>query len=311
MLFPIDDLLDEDACYRLLWTTMHPKGLHCPAGHGLPPDQAPHDRHREPVVDYRCRVCGAVFNLFTHTPLSGIRFSPARLVMISRGFCQGVPTLHLSQELGIGRRNLHQLRPRVHGMALERFSPSPLPDHLVEADEMYQNAGEKGRRHADPTDPPRRRAHHINGHGSFENDRPPILGVIGRESGKVFLRQTLRSTARAIEPVVLRVTREGADEHTDEWHAYGDLDDRGARDTRSTTRARSGHVTTTGTVSARCTPTPSRGSGSACATTSGPSATSASGTSTCASRSTRACTTSVETASASPRHPPALHPEGT
>jgi len=92
---------------------------------------------------------------------------------------------------------------------------------------MYQNAGEKGRRHPDPDDPPRRRGHHFNGHGTFDNDRPPILGVIGRETGQVFLRQTWRSTAKAIEPVVLRVTATGTEVHTDEWHAYDDLDDRG------------------------------------------------------------------------------------
>ena len=123
MLFPIDDLLDEAACYRLLLQALHPKGLRCPQGHELPDDQAPHDRHREPVVDYRCRACGKVFNVFTDTPLQGVRFSPARLIMILRGFCQGVTTLHLSQELGAGRRNLLKLRHRVQGMALERFSP--------------------------------------------------------------------------------------------------------------------------------------------------------------------------------------------
>ena len=92
---------------------------------------------------------------------------------------------------------------------------------------MYQNAGEKGRRHLDPDDPPRRRANKVNGHGTFDNDRPPILGVIGRESGPVFLRQTLRSTVKAIEPVVLRATAPGTVVHTDEWHAYDHLDDRG------------------------------------------------------------------------------------
>ena len=92
---------------------------------------------------------------------------------------------------------------------------------------MYLNAGEKGRPHRDPDDPPRRRANRFNGHGTFDNDRPPILGVIGRESGQVFLRQTYRSTAKAIEPVVLRVTAPGTEVHTDEWHAYDDLDDRG------------------------------------------------------------------------------------
>ena len=90
---------------------------------------------------------------------------------------------------------------------------------------MYQNAGEKGRRHPEPEDPPRRRGNKFNGHGTFDNDRPPILGVIGRESGQVFLRQTYRSTLKAIEPVVLRVTAPGTEVHTDEWHAYDGLDD--------------------------------------------------------------------------------------
>jgi len=62
--------------------------------------------------------------------------------------------------------------------------------------------------------------------GPSRTTAPPILGVIGRDSGQVFLRQTYRSTKTALEPVVLRVTRAGANVHTDEWHAYADLDDR-------------------------------------------------------------------------------------
>jgi hypothetical protein len=33
-----------------------------------------------------------------------------------------------------------------------------LPDQETESDEMFQNAGEKGEKHTDPDDPPRRRA---------------------------------------------------------------------------------------------------------------------------------------------------------
>ena len=144
MLFPIDDLLDESACYRLLLQAIHPEGLRCPKGHELPDDQAPHDRHREPVVDYRCRTCGKVFNVFTGTPLQGVRFSPARLIIILRGFCQGVTTLHLSQELGVGRRNLLRLRHRVQGMALERFSPlRPARSHRGSRRDVPERRGER------------------------------------------------------------------------------------------------------------------------------------------------------------------------
>lgn len=51
--FPIGELLDEQACYDFLLRTLHPDGLMCPRGHRLPADQAPHDRHRAPIVGYR------------------------------------------------------------------------------------------------------------------------------------------------------------------------------------------------------------------------------------------------------------------
>ncbi len=41
MVFPIQDLLDEAACYAFLVHHLHPEGLHCPNGHPVPGDQAP------------------------------------------------------------------------------------------------------------------------------------------------------------------------------------------------------------------------------------------------------------------------------
>jgi len=56
--------------------------------------------------------------------------------------------------------------------------------------------GEKGERHADPDDPPRRRdntcppegAGKRPAHGTYTNDRLPIVGTVGRESSQVRLR---------------------------------------------------------------------------------------------------------------------------
>jgi hypothetical protein len=59
-----------------------------------------------------------------------------------------------------------------------------LADAAVEADEMYQNAGEKGVPQLDPEDPPRRRANKVRGHGTWDDDRPPILGIVGRDTGE-------------------------------------------------------------------------------------------------------------------------------
>jgi transposase len=88
---------------------------------------------------------------------------------------------------------------------------------------MYQNAGEKGVRHAHPADPPRRRAHKVRGHGTYENDRPPVAGVFGRESGQVRLEVLERTDRQTLQPFVEGATRPGATVNTDEWKAYGRL----------------------------------------------------------------------------------------
>jgi len=42
----------------------------------------------------------------------------------------------------------------------------PLDDQVLEADEVYQNAGEKGVPHLDLEDPPRRRTNKARVHGT-------------------------------------------------------------------------------------------------------------------------------------------------
>ena len=130
MIFPIDELMDEDRCYAMRLQTLHPNGLHGPEGHRLPESATPHERDRAPVLDCRCKECGHDFNAFTGTRLKGMRFPCSKIVLIFRGFAQGIPTLHLAKELKIARRNRMRIRHRVQAQGLERFSPlwSPRSD---------------------------------------------------------------------------------------------------------------------------------------------------------------------------------------
>ena len=50
--------------------------------------------------------------------------------------------------------------------------------------------GKKGVPHTDKDDPPRRRANSIKGHGTWENDRPPVVGIAGRDTHGLRLRVT-------------------------------------------------------------------------------------------------------------------------
>src|SRR3954451_9161563 len=217
--FPITELLDEDACYAKLVPWLHPDGLACPRCHRADRMRV-HRSHRAPVRDYRCGHCRRVFNAFTGTILHGTKRRPSELALIVRGVAQGVPTAQLARELGCDRSELLALRHRLQDAAFRNRDRMPLDDAVLEADEAYQNAGEKGVPHRDPDDPPRRRGNKAPGHGTWDNDRPPVCGVVGRESGQVRLTVAARTDAVTSRGVIAGRTRPGAMVYTDEWRGY-------------------------------------------------------------------------------------------
>ena len=123
LLRPITDLLDEARCYKYLRAWLYPDGLVCPHGHLLPPNQAPHDRHRAPILDYRCRRWGAVFHLFTGTVFRKTRYSCRLILQFLRGIAQGVSTKHLAEELHVDRGNLLAHRHAIQMLLEQRRSP--------------------------------------------------------------------------------------------------------------------------------------------------------------------------------------------
>lgn len=142
--FPIADLMDEGACYVKLVAWLHPDGLSCPRCQCSDAIKV-HRRDRDPVLDYRCGRCKRVFNAFTGTVLQGTKRRPVPLVLILRGFAQGTTTARLARELDCDRVELLRFRHRLQDLAFWNRDRTPLDDQVVEADEAYQNAGEKRR----------------------------------------------------------------------------------------------------------------------------------------------------------------------
>jgi hypothetical protein len=175
MQFPIQELLSQENCYEFLCNIFHQNGLRCPKGHELSQSRV-HDSRRAPILIYRCRDCDTFFNIFTGTVFQGTRYDAVELVSMLRGFAQGIPTLHLANELGRDRGPLLAWRHKLQGL-LEKASPAkPLDDDVVEADELYQNAGEKrdaapgSRRSAASSGQPSSRAWNV-GHRSSPRPR--------------------------------------------------------------------------------------------------------------------------------------------
>jgi transposase len=83
--------------------------------------------------------------------------------------------------------------------------------------------GKKGEKHLDPSAPPRHRANKQKGHGTYDNDRPPILGTIGRTSGQVRLRMVKHTDGKTLECHMAQFTQADAIANTDEWQGYNHI----------------------------------------------------------------------------------------
>jgi transposase-like protein len=222
IIFSLVELMDVQKCYDYLCTMLHPEGLSCPKCQCSVQDSKIHRKDRAPILIYECKN-GHFYNLFTKTVWQGTHHTCPTIIRILQGITQGASTLHLSQELVVDRKHLLERRHKLQNFADKASIRTPLADQVTEVDEMYQNAGEKGVKHSDPNDPPRCRGNKTRGHGTWDTDRPPVLGIIGRESGQVQLEVKHNSARKDLEPTVLKATQPGATVNTDEWGAYNHL----------------------------------------------------------------------------------------
>ena len=76
------------------------------------------------------------------------------------------------ERIGLDRKHLLTRRHQLQGFVDNACIRSPLRDKVMEVDEMYQNAGEKGIKHSDPNDPPRCRGNKARGHGTWDSVLP-------------------------------------------------------------------------------------------------------------------------------------------
>jgi transposase-like protein len=179
--FPIAEWLDDRSCLIWLERHLHPDGFTC-AHCGSPKRWL--FRHQSHFPAYRCRNCEGDYTLLTGTIFENTRQRPATLVLLLRGIATGEPTARLARELGLSRTQLHPLRQRIQTNLNASAPTGVMMGITFEADALYQHAGENSTPHRDPADTPQRRANKRRGHGTYANDRPPILSVVSRNTGE-------------------------------------------------------------------------------------------------------------------------------
>jgi len=166
-----------------------------------------------------------VFNIFTNTVLSKISFSSCEIVLLLRGIVQGAPTTQLANELDRDYGNLLAWRHRLQEQGLSNRIAAALSDEAVEVDEVYQNSGHKGPDDDDePPTPPRGRANKRRGRGTMATDRPPVVGLVGRQSNQVRVEVCADAQQETVISLVEEATDPEATVYTDEAQTYQPLD---------------------------------------------------------------------------------------
>ena len=148
--FAINALLDERACVGWLESYLHPQGLGCPHGGSV---ERWLFREQGYFPAYRCKRCEGYYTLLSGTVFQQSHQKPSTLVLLLRGIATGESSARLSRELGLGRKRVMQLRHAVQNNLYETLPVQTMMGQDFEADELYQNAGEKRKTASQPTRP--------------------------------------------------------------------------------------------------------------------------------------------------------------
>ena len=142
--FPITDLMSEKASTEWIMKHFHPHGVRCPHCNAAWAEASEFRRtRRSALIVYRCRRCRGIYNLYSGTLFEARQLRPAQVVLLVRGVLKGESAATLARELGMSRTTLTELRHLMQANAAQIQSETALKDNVVEADELFQNAGEK------------------------------------------------------------------------------------------------------------------------------------------------------------------------
>ena len=142
-------------------------------------------------------------------------------MLLLRGITKGESTARLARELHLSRQTIHTVRQRLQTNLNDNAPTGVIDGQTFEVNEVYQNTGEKSTPHPDVDDSSRRRATKQPGHGTDDNDRPPIIHIISRESGEERCWVVDHSDKATCQGILAEaVPSAGTTAYSDEYRSY-------------------------------------------------------------------------------------------
>jgi transposase-like protein len=209
----------------------------------------PLGRNENGIHRHSCHRCAqakgrqtAIFTDWTTTLFEGSHVPPEVWGQIIHHWQLGLPNGQIAWAPDLAYDTVEQACKLLDGALYETYHLDPercLSGH-VEADELYQTAGAKGRPDYVRTQlrSPRRRGLSERGRGSWDKDRPPILGLVQRRDrddrgrpeerpAQVFLEVLPNVQTRTIRPIILARVTPGSILDTDDYDIYNFAEEAG------------------------------------------------------------------------------------
>lgn len=145
--FPLLEICDDELGEAWAEKYFHAGHLKCPKC-GTSKRKAWIDGRtkRSQTIKYRCPTCRGVYTVFHGTVFAHKQIRPAQAILLLRGICKGESTAGMARELGLKYDTVLTVRRAIQTNAERIQSKTPVRDRVTETDEMFQNAGEKGRK---------------------------------------------------------------------------------------------------------------------------------------------------------------------
>ena len=224
-------LLDEGECVRLWLELRWADEVRCPVCGET--DVKVHTQHYHKYYRrYICLTCterlraetGDNRKVVTFSDKTGTIFEQSHLEMrqwfwIAHLFTMGQSTALIARELAVEYETAERAVRLLQGAIFTQRDGTPLQG-TVEGDEVYITAGLKGNAGGRPLNrPPRRRGLKQRGRGSYESDRPPVLGLVQRGQSAYFL-VLANVQGVTIRPFIERLVAKGVRFFTDCYTIY-------------------------------------------------------------------------------------------
>ena len=184
---------------------------------------------------YRCKACLRTFN-----DKSGTDFEYSRISLNERLFitylsgCLNVPLLRASIDVGHGYGSVYRSFRRMM-YSVERYvrCSGRMLSGAVEVDEVYVNAGLKGRGNHDRIillgrGPRCRGLRAGRGRGGWDKDVIPVFTIVGRDGDEVYI-PSRDVSGEAVARIASRHIEKGSKIYTDSFPSYSILQGMGYR----------------------------------------------------------------------------------